>query len=174
MVNVIHAVVPRAAVEHLGMVAAWTEPGSPSARLPPRVLVPLAIQSFASLSLFSAACLLLFSAASPVCITCVTCVLPRYLRHLRPPAPSAPPASSCAICATHSNTRASRARTSTSAASASERSTAPLPYLPAHSTRTSTPSSSGALLLAAVSRLSRDPCTPHIADGVHEHEDGQL
>ena len=90
MVNVIHAVVPRAAVEHLGMVAAWTEPGSPSARLPPRVLVPLAIQSFASLSLFSAACLLLFSAASPVCITCVTCVLPRYLRHLRPPAPSAP------------------------------------------------------------------------------------
>ena len=129
-------------------------------------------------------CLLHLSsvALSPV-LTCVTCL--HHLRHLRPPAPcSAPPASSCAICATcvllrhicatHSNTRASRARTSTSAASASERSTAPLPYLPAHSTRTSTPSSSGALLLAAVSRLSRDPCTPHIADGVHEHEDGQL
>ena len=147
-------------------VASWARNARPA---PLRVPVPLASVICLRLS----RCLLhLSSVALSPALTCVTCL--HHLRHLRPPAPSAPPASSCAICATHSNTRASRARTSTSAASASERSTAPLPYLPAHSTRTSTPSSSGALLLAAVSRLSRDPCTPHIADGVHEHEDGQL
>ena len=81
-------------------VASWARNARPA---PLSVPVPLANQSFASMSLFSAVrlsrCLLHLSsvALSPV-LTCVTCL--HHLRHLRSPAPSAPPASSCAICAT--------------------------------------------------------------------------